>query len=149
MRSKTDYVQEKDGNGKTTIRKVGLAPIQRDGFEYEFTLFLDINSEHQAFASKDRTSIYDGKTFTITPKVGETLMEWLESGTSAPKTVVAETTASLAELKERATKLYEDGDEELQAKYMELIKSYEPSGNPNKIKDVATFKKLLNDMEKI
>jgi len=27
MRSKMEYVQEKDANGKTTIRKIGLAPV--------------------------------------------------------------------------------------------------------------------------
>src|SRR5947209_6754030 len=31
MRSKEEYVQERDGNGRTVIRKLGMAPIQRDG----------------------------------------------------------------------------------------------------------------------
>ena len=39
MRSKTEYSQEKNAEGKTTIRKVGMAPVMRDGIEYEFTLF--------------------------------------------------------------------------------------------------------------
>lgn len=149
MRSKTDYVQEKNDEGKTVVRKVGLAPVQRDGFEYEFTLFLDIANDHTATASKDRTSLYDGKSFLITPKVGETLMEWLESGTDAPKAVVAETTQPISEMKSIAEEMYNDADETTQAKYMELFKSYEPTGNPKKIKDPIQFKKLLSDMEKI
>ena len=40
MRSKMEYVQVSE-NGKTVIKKVGMNPIQRDGVEYEFTLFLD------------------------------------------------------------------------------------------------------------
>ena len=36
MRSKQEYVIEKDSKGKTQINKKGLAPIQRDGMEYEF-----------------------------------------------------------------------------------------------------------------
>ena len=64
MRSKTEYVQEKDSNtGKTTVRKVGLNPIQKDGMEYEFTVFLEVDAEHMAFGSKDRTGIVDQKYF--------------------------------------------------------------------------------------
>ena len=43
MRSKMEYVQEKDSRGKTVIRKVGMAPIQRAGMEYEFTVVADID----------------------------------------------------------------------------------------------------------
>jgi len=36
MRVKTDYAVEQDEKGKTRIRKLGLAPVQRDNMEYEF-----------------------------------------------------------------------------------------------------------------
>lgn len=37
MRSKMEYAQEKDEQThRTVIRKLGLAPIQRDNVEYEF-----------------------------------------------------------------------------------------------------------------
>lgn len=36
LRTKTEYVIEKNKNGKDVPRKVGLAPVQRDGVEYEF-----------------------------------------------------------------------------------------------------------------
>lgn len=85
MRSKTEYVQEKDGNGKTVVRKIGLAPVQRDGMEYEFTVFLDVAADHTAQASKDRTSLLDGQIFKITPKHGQLLREWLESGVADTK----------------------------------------------------------------
>lgn len=89
MRSKTEYVQEKDSNGRTTVRKVGLAPVQRDGMEYEFTMFFDIDAEHQAFASKDRTGIVDGQYFTITPELGKKMAKWLDGGVeSSVKEVV-------------------------------------------------------------
>lgn len=39
MRSKTEYVQT-EVNGRKKIEKVGMAPIQRDGIEYEFTTVL-------------------------------------------------------------------------------------------------------------
>lgn len=36
LRTKVEYVVEKDERGKSTPRKVGMAPIQRDGVEFEF-----------------------------------------------------------------------------------------------------------------
>ena len=81
MRAKTEYVQEKDSNGKTVIRKVGLAPIQRDGMEYEFTVMMDISADHMASTSKDRTGLFDGQYFKPGIETGKKLLEWLESGT--------------------------------------------------------------------
>ena len=83
MRSKTEYVQEKDEKGRTTVRKVGMAPVQRDGMEYEFSMFLEIDADHQAFVSKDRTGVIDGQYFTVTPDVGIKLAHWLEGGAPA------------------------------------------------------------------
>lgn len=83
MRSKQDYMQEKDEKGKTTIRKVGMAPVQRDGMEYEFTVVLDVEINHFASATKDRTGLLDGLFFTPSPKTGEDLLEWLNTGVDA------------------------------------------------------------------
>lgn len=77
MRSKQDYVMDKSENGKTTIKKVGLAPIQRDGVEYEFTTVFDINqSDKVAHVSKDRTQLFS-IPFRIDENTGKQLMEWL------------------------------------------------------------------------
>jgi len=56
MRSKMDYVLEPDVRGKMVPRKVGMAPIMRDSIEYEFTTVFDLDSEHVATVSKDRTN---------------------------------------------------------------------------------------------
>ena len=84
MRSKTDYVQVINDRGKTEIRKVGLAPVQRDGMDYEFSLVFDLNNEHNVIVSKDRTSIFDGQSFILSPDVGSKLLEWLNSGKDIP-----------------------------------------------------------------
>lgn len=86
MRAKTEYVQEKNDNGKTEIRKVGLAPIQRDGMEYEFTVMLDVSLNHTATASKDRTGLFDGQYFKPNVETGKKLLEWLENGVEVVKT---------------------------------------------------------------
>lgn len=85
MRAKQDYVQEKDEKtGKTVVRKIGLAPVQRDGMEYEMTVVMDIDANHVANASKDRTGLLDGRYFTPTVDTGKELLEWLESGAEPP-----------------------------------------------------------------
>ncbi len=55
IRAKTEFVQEKNKvTGKTEIVKLGLAPIQRDGLEYEFTLVGDIDLSNTLKISKTR-----------------------------------------------------------------------------------------------
>lgn len=76
MRSKQEYAQIEDG-GKKRIQKLGLAPIQRDGMEYEFTTVFDVAMDHKAQASKDRTGLFDGQIQTLTKATGEQLMTWL------------------------------------------------------------------------
>jgi hypothetical protein len=56
MRSKMEYSMEKDNQGKSAIRKVGLAPVQRSGIEYEFTWVVDMDYDHNAVVSKSRAA---------------------------------------------------------------------------------------------
>lgn len=83
VRSKTEYVLIPDEKGKNKPEKRGLAPIQRDGVEYEFTLVLDMAPNHTAEASKDRTGLFDGEIFYPTEETGKQLADWLDKG-SAP-----------------------------------------------------------------
>ena len=76
MRSKTDYAND---NGKPL--KVGLAPVQREGTDYEFTTVLDIAQNHLATVSKDRTGLFPDTPFSITPMIGERLLDWLNADT--------------------------------------------------------------------
>ena len=83
LRSKMEHAMEKDDRGKTTIRKVGMAPIMRDGIEYEFTCVLDLDMQHQAVSSKDRTRLFDGKILEVTEDVGAQLAKWLDGAAPA------------------------------------------------------------------
>ncbi|OTQ30944.1 hypothetical protein B6D19_10600 [Gilliamella apicola] len=80
MRSKQEYVLQVNDNGKQAPKKVGMAPIQRDGMEYEFTVMFDIDINHNATSTKDRTRLFDGNIFKITSQTGEQLLEWLNDG---------------------------------------------------------------------
>ena len=84
MHSRTDYIQVVNERGKSEIRKVGLAPVQRDGMDYEFGVVFDLNTEHSVTVSKDRTSLFDGQSFTLSADTGAKLLEWLNSGADVP-----------------------------------------------------------------
>ena len=83
MRSKTDYAQLQNDRGRTEIRKVGLAPVQRDGMDYEFTIVFDLGMDHSVTVSKDRTGLFDRQVFTITQDTGRILKDWLNKGAEA------------------------------------------------------------------
>ena len=81
MRTKTVWEVVEGANGKKAPQKIGLKPEQREGMEYEFTVVLDLSLEsHIATASKDRTSLFDGRHFVPTIDTGRELRGWLDSG---------------------------------------------------------------------
>jgi len=81
MRSKTEWVLEKDSNGKTVPRKIGLAPVQRNDIEFEWQVVFDIEQDsNQARATKDRTSLYAGRVFQPSEEHGKKLADFLAAG---------------------------------------------------------------------
>jgi len=155
MRSKTKFVQERGEDGKTVVRKVGLNPIQRDGMEFEFTTFFEIDAEHNTFGSKDRTSLFDQQYFVITPDVGKKLMKWLQGGTTAKTKVIAVSAPNpkeaLTNMQDEVIALCQELGGSKNESLMTVLKTYEKkSGNPKKIDDVEQLKKLqteLNDLK--
>jgi hypothetical protein len=82
IRSKTEYVLS-DKNGKQVPEKVGMKGIQKEGFEYDATLAFELNINHTAHISKDRTGLFIGKhDFALTPEVGRKIKQWCEEGAS-------------------------------------------------------------------
>lgn len=80
MRSKQSYITQ-ERNGKQVPVKVGLAPIQRENVEFEFTIIFDISVDgHIATASKDRTAMFDNWADVITEEIGEKLIQWRDNG---------------------------------------------------------------------
>ena len=78
MRSKMEHVQE-NIDGKQTVKKVGMEPIIRDGFEYEVTVFMELNHDNTAVATKDRTGIFKDTFEVLGIHSGERLKKWLNS----------------------------------------------------------------------
>lgn len=83
MRSKMEYVIE-EVNGKKVPRKIGLAPVQREGVDYEFDVVFDLNADMRASVSKDRTQVFAGRTDInlLDPDVARSLWQWLNTGVS-------------------------------------------------------------------
>lgn len=90
MRSKQDYVMEANEKGKSAPKKVGLAPIQRDGMEYEFTTVFDVGMDHQFTVSKDRTGLFDGRIERITENTGKEIRCWLDGASKEEPKVIHE-----------------------------------------------------------
>lgn len=81
LRTKTAYDLSDDGSGKKRPIKVGLAPVQREGMEYEFTVVMDLSVDgHIATAAKDRTGLFDGSHWVPSQATGEQLRTWLDTG---------------------------------------------------------------------
>jgi len=79
LRSKMEYVQEKDEKGKTVIRKVGLQPVQRDGLEYEFDVVGDLDQDNTLVVSKTRCSALLAAVISKPGReLAATLAEWLD-----------------------------------------------------------------------
>lgn len=89
MRAKTEYVMEKDqSSGKVVPRKVGMAPVQRDGMEYEFTVVgtMDVDSNTLVISKSRMSDLAGGVITKPTAALADQMVTWLDSGeaVSAP-----------------------------------------------------------------
>jgi AAA domain len=91
MRTKTEYQEQTDANGKKKRVKIGLAPVQREGLEYEFDLVGYMDEENTFIADKTRCSFYTQKAYTKPgPKEFAPFVDWLQGtarGGAPPKPV--------------------------------------------------------------
>lgn len=83
MRTKMEYVVEQV-NGKSVPRKVGMAPVQREGMEYEFDVVADLAIGGDVTVSKTRCPDLSGNGGLLkhedVAKMGEKLKAWLSDG---------------------------------------------------------------------
>lgn len=88
MRSKTEWVIGEGKNGKTTTEKLGLAPEQGKGIEYEFDLLMEINQNHFATITKDRTGKFQDEEIEKPGEdFGVALYDWLVGNNKKPPVV--------------------------------------------------------------
>lgn len=80
MRTKMEYILV-TVNGKQVPQKVGMAPVQREGMEYEFDVIVDLDLDGNTAISKSRCPTVGGpgKRDEV-PALGERLKVWLSDG---------------------------------------------------------------------
>ncbi|MEO1004551.1 MAG: ATP-binding protein [Cyanobacteria bacterium J06638_38] len=78
MRTKTEWVVEKNDKGKAEPRKIGTTPVQTSSIEYEFDIAGEINQQHILTVTKSRCSALTDKTF-LNPgqEIAVILNEWI------------------------------------------------------------------------
>jgi hypothetical protein len=150
MRGKDQYEMQKEDSGKINIKKFGVGAKQRENFEYEFTCtFLIDQKTNLATPQKDNTHLFENEgDQKLTEKHGTKLIQWANSGEgyTVPVREVKSASDSVKELKEKVVELCKELGGSKNEQLMIAIKEFEPSGNPNKIKDVETLTSLLEKL---
>lgn len=90
MRSKMEYIlteyQGKDGKTRSRPEKVGMAPVQRAGVEYEFQIVGDMDLDHRITVSKSRCDVLADRV--VQPdresEAAAEFLTWLDDGEPPP-----------------------------------------------------------------
>lgn len=91
MRSKVEYVVEVNEKGKSVPRKVGLAPIQREGIEFEADIVGELDQDHNLRITKTRCrALTDQVISKPGAELAAVLRAWLSDGAPAPAAPAAE-----------------------------------------------------------
>jgi len=97
MRAKTEYVLETNERGKQVPRKVGLAPVQRDGMEYEFDVVATMDADNNMIVEKSRCEAMSGQVYSKpNGQVSEVLGRWLSG--ERPKAMSEEDRSAVSKL---------------------------------------------------
>lgn len=107
LRAKTEYVIEEDERGKKVPRRIGTAPIQREGLDYEFDVVADMDRDNTATIGKTRCPPLARKAIPLPGQsFADTLWEWVtvtkptlpvtDEPTTAPQAPTASATTATA-----------------------------------------------------
>lgn len=81
LRAKTEYEKVQGDNGKSQVKKVGMAPEIRDNFQYEMDIEGMLDTEHNLVVGKTRCAAIDSKVYNRPGReFAEALRAWLTSG---------------------------------------------------------------------
>ena len=102
LRAKVDWVVAENDRGKIEPKKVGLAPIQREGVDYEPDLFFDMTAPNNVLTvSKSRSDrIAPGAVFRKPgTDLADLIIEWLEDAdaTTGPRNLSEAVKEAVAE----------------------------------------------------
>ena len=91
MRTKTEYIMEKDERtGKTVPKKIGTQPVQRDNLDYEFDVVGDMNQSNQFLVTKTRCPELNNVVLDKPgAELAKVLLAWLTDGVAPVEKPVA------------------------------------------------------------
>ena len=142
-RTKQDYILG-EKNGKTVPEKVGLKAIQREGLEYEFTVVFDVDINHVAKSSKDRTGLFiNAEPSALSVETGIALKNWCNSGIEfTPKEVLnriqeCKTVKDLINLYEFTPQFNDALKPEFEKRKHEIIQSRNNETNFSQVKTLS------------
>lgn len=79
VRTKQEYVIEENAKGKKEPRKLGMAPVIRDGFEYEFDISARIDMDNNLIIDKTRVEfLHNGVYKKAGFELGRQLRDWYD-----------------------------------------------------------------------
>lgn len=163
-RGKKEYALEEGANGKKQVKAKGVGAQFREGADYEATIYFELDQDHMAFASKDRTHLFDGQYILISAETGRQIYNWLSTADQTAPEVVKVTTAPVPAPAQGSMTEPVPGntvDEELiRAQNMvdEVIKAYTASVSPeeraavgDRVKAICGKKnyKTITDLDKL
>ena len=86
MRVETNWTTVTNEKGKVVPVRVGEAPKQGKGIEYEFDMLMQLSQEHTALVIKDRTGKYQDECIDKPDEeLGKELANWLQDGEEIKK----------------------------------------------------------------
>ena len=158
-RAKTEYTQETNDAGKKVVKSLGLGIIAEGTNIYEYSVAFMLDADHVANATKDRTGVFDGQYFVITPDTGKKLYQWVSEGEVVPVQPViqkaeAPTEAApapadpeqlakaIAAVDALIQPLVKDADKETKANVAAKIKSVCGVANYKKLTDINKLREL-------
>lgn len=150
MRGKDAYEMEKGDNNKISVKKLGVGAKQREGFEYEFTItFLIDQKTNMADVQKDNTHLFEDEgSIKLTEVHGGKIIQWANSGDgyTVPVRNTKTSTELSADLSKEIVRLCKELGGKDNEELMNILKTFDSSGNPNRVKDLDKQEDLKNKL---
>ena len=88
LRAKTEYVVEQNEKGKAAPRKVGLAPVYKEGWEYNLDFVARMDTDNTLIVEKTRIPEFAGLVVNKPDEeLGKRLAAWLGEGEAVPSPI--------------------------------------------------------------
>ena len=157
IRAKQGYL-ETEKNKKKVYEKVGMELQQRDGFEFDFDFSIMMDMDNNGMVEKGMGLVVPGAYLKkpgekeielILRSINENTTDELAVPLKSQKEIRQEEEVNIKKLsKDIINKCKELGGTK-NKEVMNAIKDVEPSGNPNKIKDLKTKQKLFDVLSEL